>query len=161
MIFPKVIRTGAENGLAIIMKRAMDIDYKIISELLKNSKVSDMELGKKGGEIDLTSEQREELQWLTDDTVIKGLQSLIVSPAFQGYTDEQKTEAIRTKMAKLRAGARAEYRSSLKAQRRQQLPGSLPPPTLNPRGIPRLSEEDYRRAGITAPRTPTPVGLSR
>jgi len=31
------------------MKRAKDIDYKIISELLKNSKVSDRELGKKLG----------------------------------------------------------------------------------------------------------------
>ncbi len=49
MRFPKAIKTRVENELPITMKKTKDIDHKIISELLKNSRVSDRELGKKLG----------------------------------------------------------------------------------------------------------------
>jgi len=44
-----VIRTRTENGHAMAMKRVKDIDYRIVSELLKNSRVSDRELARKLG----------------------------------------------------------------------------------------------------------------
>jgi DNA-binding Lrp family transcriptional regulator len=48
-IFPKALREPTNNELMIIMKREKDIDYRIISELMKNSKLSDRSLAKKLG----------------------------------------------------------------------------------------------------------------
>jgi len=74
----------------------------------------DTKLGVKGGEITLTSEQREQLQWLTDDTVVTGLLEYLPNVLKNTRTDEaEKKELIKSRMATLRATAREKFRRSL------------------------------------------------
>ena len=61
------------------MKRTKDIDYRIISELLKNSKVSDRELGKKLG---------------VSQTTISRRRALLERELFDGYTIVPKWDKL-------------------------------------------------------------------
>lgn len=80
----------------------------------------DTKLGVKGGEITLTSEQREQLQWLTDDALVKGLSPYFASPTFQRFSNEQKTDFVKKKITDLRANARAAFRVKLRQQGTQK-----------------------------------------
>lgn len=80
----------------------------------------------KGGEIYLTTAQREQLQWMTDDAIVKGIKSYLDSPLFQVKTNEEKKEYIKGKMTDIRADVRAKYRLVLKGTRQQSKPGVTP-----------------------------------
>ena len=84
----------------------------------------DTKPGVKDGEIELTSAQREQLQWLTDDTVALGLRPLLASASFKAKTKEQKIEAITTRKTDLREQARNAFRRML---RQLQAPATLTP----------------------------------
>ena len=73
-----------------------------------------MKPGIKGGEVELTSAQREQLQWLTDDTVIGGLVPILANPLFQQLTDEKKEEVLQKRIIDFRAKARDRFRAQLK-----------------------------------------------
>lgn len=98
------------------------------------SKNFDTELGVKGGEIKLTSEQREQLQWLTDDAIIEGLQDVLASPEVQALTEEQRKEHIQAVITNLRAQARADFRATLggQAPTGAPTPGEAEPPRRSP-----------------------------
>ena len=84
----------------------------------------DMRPGVKGGEVELTSAQREQLQWLTDDVVVRGLAETFAAPEFQRLSDESKKEVVKEYITKLRAAARDQFRLQLtQDSARQKLQG--------------------------------------
>ncbi len=102
MFSPKAIRTKTENEPMMIMKRTKDIDYKIISELLKNSRISDRVLGKKLGVSQPTISRRRarlEKEGLLEYTAVPNLGKLgfeIMALSFSKWTSEAVTEMLPT-----------------------------------------------------------------
>lgn len=119
----------------------------------------DMKIGVKGGEVELTTAQREQLQWLTDDAVVKAVQTVISGPSFQNLNNEQKKEAIQAAVTPARDRVRKDFRSSNLTLRAPQTPAPTTPqaPTV----------EDWQKPGYTpyylqgqapvAPTAPVPV----
>ena len=88
----------------------------------------DMELGEKGGEIDLTSQQRDALQDLTEDTVIGGLREVLGQSLYTQALEDEKVEVLKDAISKLRAKARAEFR--------QQVTPAARPSSFTPNAFP-------------------------
>ena len=89
------------------MKRTKDIDYRIISELLKNSKVSDRELGKKLGVSQPTISRR---------------RALLERELFDGYTivpkwDKLGYEILAVNFVKIKSEVATEERYKTSGER--------------------------------------------
>ena len=73
----------------------------------------DMALGTKGGEVELTSQQRDELQSMTEDVVFGGLRATFASKAFQALPNDKKTEFVKARITFLKKYAREVFRPTL------------------------------------------------
>lgn len=108
----------AKTTLATLDSLGLDLGYV--------TRRFDTRLGTKGGEITLTSEEREQLQWLTDDMVVQGLVKLFASGSFQRTSKEQQKEATKKRQADMRARARARFRIVLRNRPREEGPQASP-----------------------------------
>lgn len=118
------------------------------------SKRFDMALGVKGGEIELNSEQRDKLQWLTDDEVIKGVQRLMAQPNFNQLSEEIRVEQIKKYSALFRERARALFRQQLREGTKSE-PAPAPTPAFGNYGIkptqPTPTEVPFGSYGLKQP----------